>query len=133
MKWMRNALLLALVPVCFIAGITGGPWLRQTYVAVFPPPQFQEGDFQSLYVRAGKPVVMFSTTTCPYCKKARELFAAEGVAYTDFVIDKSAAAHAEFQQRGGRSVPLIYIGNREIKGFREQVLRDSVALLRKGE
>ena len=131
MKWLRTLLLIALVPACFVGGMYGGPWLRQTYAAIFPAPEYRIGDYGDLYAEAGKQVVMFSTSTCPYCKKARELLAQEGVPYRDYVVDASAEARKHFLLRGGGTVPLIYVGDREIRGFREKAIRDGIAKLAK--
>jgi glutaredoxin len=65
------------------------------------------------------PVVMYATSWCPYCAKAREYFARTGTAYTEYDIEKSADAHAEFKRLGGRGVPLILVGNQKMAGFNE--------------
>lgn len=131
MKRLRVLLLIALVPACFVGGLYGGPWLRQAYAAIFPEPEYRTGDYSALYAEAGKQVVMFSTSTCPYCKRARDLLALEGVAYREYIVDQSAQARKQFLHRGGGAVPLIYVGDREIRGFRENAIRESIASLQK--
>ena len=64
-----------------------------------------------------QPVIMYATAWCPYCAKARAYFAENGIAYVEYDIDKSAHAHAEFKRRGGRVVPLIFVGGERIDGF----------------
>lgn len=68
--------------------------------------------------RAG-PVVMYATSWCPYCAKARAYFQRSGIAYTEHDIEKSASAHAEFKRLGGRGVPLILVGREKMSGFSE--------------
>ena len=74
-------------------------------------------------------VVMYSTTWCGYCARARQLFAAKGVALTEIDIDTVAGARAEMRARSGRtSVPQIFVGERHLGGY-----DDTKALDDKGE
>jgi glutaredoxin 3 len=67
---------------------------------------------------AAPSVVVYATSWCPYCARARALFAAKGVAFTEIDIDATAGARAEMQTRSGRtSVPQIFVGERHIGGF----------------
>ena len=73
------------------------------------------------------PVVMYSTSWCSYCAKAREYFAHSGIAYVEQDIDKSASAHAEFKRLGGRLVPFIVVGREKMNGFSEQGFENLLA------
>ncbi|HYR34744.1 MAG TPA: glutaredoxin family protein [Burkholderiales bacterium] len=66
------------------------------------------------------PVVMYATSWCGYCAQARAHFARRGIAYIEYDVEKSPAAHAEFKRLGGRGVPLIVHGANVMRGFREQ-------------
>lgn len=68
------------------------------------------------------PVVMYATSWCPYCAKARAYFKRTGTAYTEYDIEKSASARAEFKRLGGRGVPLILVGKETMSGFSERGL-----------
>jgi glutaredoxin len=68
------------------------------------------------------PVKMYATDWCPYCRKAREYFSRNGIAYTEFDIEKSPAAHAEYKAFGGRGVPVIFVGEQRMNGYGEQQL-----------
>lgn len=74
-------------------------------------------------------VVMYTTTWCPYCARARQLFDSKGVKYTDIDVESVEGARAEMQQRSGRtSVPQIFVGERHLGGY-----DDTSALDRRGE
>lgn len=73
-------------------------------------------------VSAQPEVRMFATDWCPYCEKARQYFARNGIRYTELDIEKSAAAKAEYQRLNGRGIPVIFVGGERINGFREDVL-----------
>ena len=125
-RFIRKSLPLLLIPAFFAIGLYLGPKLSSSYRAAFPPAQYATGDHAALYARAGNQVVMYATTTCPYCTKVCDLLAAEGVRYTEYQIDKSEAANAEFIAKGGIGVPLLYIGERRIDGFREPAIREAL-------
>ena len=131
MRLPKATLPAAILMACFIGGLFGAPLARVTYARLFPPAEFVAGDYSRLYAEAGKPVVLFSTSTCPYCKQTRALFDAAGVQYADYVIDESESAEQKFKSLGGSTVPLVFIGDREIRGFREATIRHSLALVRK--
>lgn len=130
-KVIRKFLPLLLIPAFFAIGLYLGPKLSTAYRTVFPPAEFATGDHAALFAKAGNDVVMYATTTCQYCAKVRKLLAAGGVEYTEYQIDKSEAANAEFIAKGGIGVPLLYIGERRIDGFREAAIRDALKAIGK--
>ena len=81
-------------------------------------------------MNAAANVVMYTTSWCPYCARARKLFDDKGVPYTDIDVEAVEGARAEIQRRaGGRtSVPQIFVGDRHLGGY-----DDTSALDRKGE
>lgn len=66
---------------------------------------------------APKPVVMYSTQRCGYCKQARAYFKKAGIAYREYDIDASESARRQYDKAGGRGVPLIFIGKSRMDGF----------------
>jgi glutaredoxin len=64
-------------------------------------------------------VVMYATSWCPYCAKARAYFAESGIAYVERDVEKSARARADFKRLGGRAVPFIVVGRESMNGFSE--------------
>jgi glutaredoxin 3 len=74
-------------------------------------------------------VVMYSTSWCPYCSRARKLLEDKGVKYTEIDVEAVDGARAQMQQRSGRtSVPQIFVGERHLGGY-----DDTSALDRRGE
>jgi glutaredoxin 3 len=61
-------------------------------------------------------VVMYTTSWCPYCSRARKLLDSKNVTIEE--IDVSAPEkRAEMQQRSGRrTVPQIFIGDHHVGG-----------------
>jgi len=67
-------------------------------------------------------VRIFTTERCGYCTKAKEYFSGKGIGYTEYDIDKSASAKAEFKSHQGRGVPLIIINGNKIFGFNKKAI-----------
>lgn len=64
------------------------------------------------------PVVMYATSWCGYCRRARQLLTARGVPFTEIDVDKVQGSRAEMEQRSGRtSVPQIFIGATHVGGY----------------
>ena len=128
---LRKFLPLLLIPAFFMAGLYGGPKAVALYNTVFPPKEYTTGDHAALYAKAGNDVVIYTTSTCPFCAQARALFAAKGVKYTEYQIDKSKTANDEFVAKGGIGVPLVYIGDRRIDGYRETAILEALSAVRR--
>ena len=72
-------------------------------------------------VTAARPAVkMYMTDWCPYCRKAKEYFGRNGIAYTELDIEKSSVAKAEYRALGGKGVPLILVGSKRMSGFSDE-------------
>ena len=62
-------------------------------------------------------VVMYSTPWCGVCKRAKRYFEGKGIAFTEKDIEARESWREEFDQLGGRGVPLILVGDRTMSGF----------------
>jgi glutaredoxin len=62
-------------------------------------------------------VVMYATSWCPYCKKARKFFRDYGVPYVEYDIEKNAEANRVYKSFGGQGVPVIFFRKRRLNGF----------------
>lgn len=63
-------------------------------------------------------VEIYSTGSCPYCVRARNLLERKGVEYTEYRVDLHPELRPEMEKRanGGTSVPQIFIDGRHIGG-----------------
>jgi glutaredoxin 3 len=62
-------------------------------------------------------VVMYATSWCPYCARARRLLSAKNVTIEEIDIEAAPEKRAEMQQRSGRrTVPQIFIGDHHVGG-----------------
>jgi glutaredoxin 3 len=65
-----------------------------------------------------KHVTIYTTSTCPYCRRAKALLAKKGVPFREIDVTWDDAGRAEMVAKaGGRtSVPQIWIGDRHVGG-----------------
>jgi glutaredoxin 3 len=62
-------------------------------------------------------IVMYSTSWCPYCSRARRLLESKGAQFREVDLDEQPEARAEMIKRSGRrTVPQIFIGNTHVGG-----------------
>jgi glutaredoxin 3 len=74
-------------------------------------------------------VVLYTTSWCPYCQRAKRLFDSKGVSYREIDVEAVDGARAQMQARSGRNtVPQIFIGEHHLGGF-----DDTQALETRGE
>ena len=68
-------------------------------------------------------VTMYTFTSCPFCKKAKELLDDKGATYTEIALDEredGAALRARLGKRTGRtSVPAVWIGDEYVGGLND--------------
>jgi glutaredoxin len=68
-------------------------------------------------------VVMYATTWCPYCAKARAFFRRNGIQYTEYDIERDPRANAAYRRLGGGGVPIVVVGDDTVRGYDEPRLR----------
>ena len=73
---------------------------------------------------ADKEVVIYSTPTCPYCKRAKDYLSRKGIPYTDINVAEDREKAKEMIQKSGQmGVPVIIIDNNEVVvGFNQSLL-----------
>jgi len=62
-------------------------------------------------------VVMYGTSWCTYCKAAKAYFRKKRIRFVEYDIEASATARRRYDKLGGRGVPLIVVGDRQMTGF----------------
>lgn len=79
-------------------------------------------------------VKIYSTTSCPYCKLAKEYFKEKGVEYEDVLLDQQPEkVQASIDTCGSMSVPCIHITRDDgteakIVGFDKNAINQALGL-----
>lgn len=73
-------------------------------------------------------IKVYSTPTCPWCKKVKEFLKEEGVSFKEFNIAEDEKARDEMVEKSGQmGVPVIIIANQEpIVGFNVAALKKAL-------
>ncbi|MFK7815850.1 MAG: glutaredoxin family protein [Gammaproteobacteria bacterium] len=62
-------------------------------------------------------VILYATSWCGYCEKARELLTKNNIKFHEYDIEKSPEGREQFKRLGGRGVPMLLINGEVLKGY----------------
>ena len=80
---------------------------------------------------ADKKVVIYSTPTCPNCKRTKEYLTEKGVQYTDLNVAGSKELIKEMIDKSGQmGVPVIIIDDQIVVGFNQGKIDKLLSRLR---
>jgi len=72
---------------------------------------------------ADKKVVVYSTPTCPYCKRAKDYLSQKGIPFVDRDVAQDRNAAKEMIEKSGQmGVPVITINDEVVVGFNQTLL-----------
>jgi len=72
---------------------------------------------------ADKKVVIYSTPTCPYCRRAKEYLSRRGIPYVDYNVAEDREKAKEMIQKSGQmGVPVFTIDDEVVVGFNQAEL-----------
>lgn len=63
-------------------------------------------------------VVLYATSWCGYCAKAREFFAEHKIDYFEYNIETSAEGKRQYDELNGRGIPLVLVNGKRVQGYR---------------
>jgi glutaredoxin len=72
-------------------------------------------------------VVLYATTWCGYCAKAREFFAEQRIPYRELDVERSDEGRAGYASLGGGGIPIIVVDGRTvIRGYGPDAILDAL-------
>ena len=72
---------------------------------------------------AEKKVIVYSTPTCPYCKRAKDYLSRKGIPFVDYNVAQDRDKAKEMIQKSGQmGVPVIVIDDQVVIGFNQALL-----------
>jgi len=72
-------------------------------------------------------VKIYSTPTCPWCKKAKEYFKENNIKFTDVDVSADEAAQKEMVDKSGQmGVPVIDIDGKILVGFDQAKIEEAL-------
>ena len=77
---------------------------------------------------ADKKVIVYSTPTCPYCKRAKEYLSQKGIPFTEVNVAADREKAKEMIQKSGQmGVPVIEIDSDMVVGFNQSKIDELLA------
>ncbi|MDQ3965511.1 MAG: glutaredoxin family protein [Actinomycetota bacterium] len=74
-------------------------------------------------------VVLFSTSTCSWCRRAKRYFKEHRVPFKEIDVERDPKAARDIARKTGQTgVPVIKIGNRWIVGFDKERIEKELRL-----
>ncbi len=67
-------------------------------------------------------VIVYSTTTCPYCKMLKEYLDEKGISYTEKLVDQDDAAREEMTKASGGFLGVPYTIITKEDGTKENII-----------
>lgn len=117
---MKNVLVIVGLIVATTVGLVGGRFAASLLAKV--DSGFTIGDYSVQLADSGHRVVLLGTKWCGFCEKTRKHLASLGVEYADLDIEDSVAAAEMHRKLGAKGVPVLLVGDRQIRGFRPRVI-----------
>lgn len=79
-----------------------------------------------------KTIKIYSSPTCPYCRKAKEFLTEKGIAFDDYDVTADQDALEEMKKISGsaRSIPVISVDDVVMVGFDQSRLEEVLDLSR---
>jgi glutaredoxin 3 len=78
---------------------------------------------------AEKQIKVYSTSTCPWCKKARQFLDSHGIKYQDLNVTEDKAARDEMINVSHQmAVPTIFIDGEFVIGYNEAALKEKLGI-----
>lgn len=76
-----------------------------------------------------KIVKVYSTTTCPYCIRAKQFLRENNITYEDIDVSSDQAAADDMIRKSGQmGVPVLDIGGEIIVGFDKERIKQALGL-----
>ncbi|MBL8535497.1 MAG: glutaredoxin family protein [Betaproteobacteria bacterium] len=64
-----------------------------------------------------QPVILYTAAWCGYCQRAKAHLRQRGIGFDERDVETSVSGRREYQQLGGRGVPIILVGTQRMDGF----------------
>jgi glutaredoxin len=83
-------------------------------------------------IMAGKPdIIMLGAWWCSYCYQAKRYFQKNEIHYCEYDMENTETGKSLYQESGGGAIPVLLIGEYQLKGFNEQQIERALSLLDK--
>ena len=92
-------------------------------------PNYVSGDYSAQRAQARHSVILLGTAWCDFCTKTRAHLQSRGVQFADLDVESSKLAEEWHRKLGAQGVPVILIGDRQIRGFNPDEMDAAISAL----
>lgn len=75
-------------------------------------------------------VVMLGAWWCSYCNQAKRYFQKNNIDYCEYDMESTSEGRRLYQEHGGGAVPIILIGEYQLRGFNKQQVEAALETLK---
>ncbi|MFH1448649.1 MAG: glutaredoxin domain-containing protein [Candidatus Micrarchaeota archaeon] len=80
--------------------------------------------------KQGDKIIVYSTTTCPYCHTAKDYLKSKGVAFEDIDVGANPEKAQEMMNKSGQmGVPVLDIKGKIIVGFNKAEIDSALSII----
>ena len=80
------------------------------------------GNYTELLATYDTNLILFTTSTCPFCKEAKLLLEKNGIAFQEFIIDKELKSDELYEKLAiSKNIPLMILKDKSIEGYNKEV------------
>jgi glutaredoxin len=79
--------------------------------------RIQYGDYQHLFAIDKPQLILYRSVACEYCKEASFYLSQHGISVQERTLNNSAEYRREFEEIGGKAVPMLLAPNALVVGF----------------
>lgn len=123
----RKLLSVVAIVLIFATGVFGGRGATALMQWIDSPERVSLGDHGTVLRRADGEVILFSLSTCPYCRQARTWLEAHHVRFKELIVDTDAQAERLFDELKEEGVPVLVTRDRMIRGFDADAYAQAIA------
>ncbi len=87
-------------------------------------PQVEVGDYRKVVYDFEHELILFTKTSCEFCKLEKQYLADNNTAYKEIVVDKDPMSHDYFHNLGENGVPVLISRTKKLVGYHASSLDD---------
>lgn len=113
----RTLAILVALTVALLLGVFGGRALSKLGATAFAPSPVVHADHAALLDEARAERILFTLSTCPFCRDARAWLGQHRIDHVELEVDTSSDAQRLFARLGEPALPVLVGRDRRVRGY----------------
>lgn len=73
-----------------------------------------------------QPLVIYTTSWCPYCKQTKDYLEGLGISFTEYDIETCQIGKQKYDAINGKGIPIVTLGNFRLDGYNQALLEQAL-------